>query len=97
MKRTTQRDMMRRLYHAHRGNDDQVVRAYASAELKGEVPRRSNSHGLDAETYARALLADSRRQGWADSRRQGWLDGYRVRRLSRGMGRQPLGQSSSEA
>jgi hypothetical protein len=66
MKRTTQRDVMRQLYRQHRGNEEQVVRAYAAAEERGEIRRSSNRHGLDAEAYARALWADGLRKGWLD-------------------------------
>ena len=64
MKRASQRDVMRRLYREHRGNEEGTVRAYAEAEQRGEVLRISNTHRLDAETYARALFEDGQRKGW---------------------------------
>jgi hypothetical protein len=59
-----QREVMRRLYREHRGNEEQVVRAYAEAERHGDAPRVSNKHGSDALTYAGALFADGGRKGW---------------------------------
>jgi hypothetical protein len=64
MKRVFQRDVMRRLYQEHRGNEEQVVCAYVAAERRGDVRRASNVNGLDAESYARALFDDGRRKGW---------------------------------
>jgi hypothetical protein len=40
-----------------------VVREYA-AEARGEVKRKSNSHGITAEQYARALWNDAVKKGW---------------------------------
>lgn len=64
MKRVFQREVMRRLYQVHRGNEEQVVRAYVTAEHRGDVQRASNVNGMDAESYARALFDDGRRKGW---------------------------------
>jgi hypothetical protein len=64
MKRTKQVDLMRRLDREHRGNEEQMVRAYADAERRGDVSRASNINNVDALTYARLLLADGIRKGW---------------------------------
>jgi uncharacterized membrane protein len=66
MRPKSQRDVMRQLFREHRSDSDRVVRAYAAAERRGEVTRLRNSHDLDAETYARALLADGERKGWLE-------------------------------
>jgi hypothetical protein len=54
------REIVRRLGH----NREAVVQAYAAAELRGEAPRKRNIHGIDADTYARALWADGVKKGW---------------------------------
>jgi hypothetical protein len=64
MKRLTQRDVMRRIFRERRGHEEQVVRAYAAAEERGEAVREKNAQGMDAQTYARALFSDGRRKGW---------------------------------
>lgn len=63
-RRETQREVMRRLFVASGRNPDRAVHAYAAAERAGEVVRRSNKHGISAEDYARALLADGEKKGW---------------------------------
>lgn len=60
----TQRDMMRELHGRYRGNAERIIRAYAEAEERGEVERRSDRHGLTPDQYARALWADAERKGW---------------------------------
>ena len=60
----TQRDFMRDLVRRLGRNEEAVVRAYAQAEVRGEVRRESNEHGWDAETYARALWRDGVKKGW---------------------------------
>lgn len=60
----SQRDVMRRLWLNCRCAAECAVRAYAEAERRGEVMRARNASGLDAEGYARALLADGLRKGW---------------------------------
>jgi hypothetical protein len=67
MARVFQRDVMRRLYLEHEGNEDAVVHAYAAAEERGEVPRESNTYRLAPIEYARALFADGVRKGWLRS------------------------------
>lgn len=49
--------------------EERIVREYAAAEERGEVVRKSNSHGLSAEQYARAL--------WNDAVKKGWIGGAR--------------------
>jgi hypothetical protein len=60
----TQRNFMRSLYRAHRGDRDAVVAAYAEAEEQGRVRRRSNSHAWNSFAYAKALFNDGIRKGW---------------------------------
>jgi hypothetical protein len=55
---------MRELYRSHHGNKEAVILAYAAAERRGEVGRKSNVWALDAEEYARRLLADGLKKGW---------------------------------
>ena len=62
--RTSQRELMRRLYREHRGHAEKTIRAFAEAERRGEVRRASNVYNLDALSYARLLFADGRRRGW---------------------------------
>ena len=59
-----QRDVMRRIWARCKPNEERAVSEYAAAEKRGEVERASNSHGWDAEQYARALLRDGLRKGW---------------------------------
>lgn len=60
-----QRDMLRKLVERYGSDDSILIRAYAAAERRGEVERKSNDKGISAEDYARALIADARRKGWA--------------------------------
>ncbi|MDB4909063.1 MAG: hypothetical protein JWO05_3847 [Gemmatimonadetes bacterium] len=60
----SQRDVMRVLFRRHMGNESAVIRAYADAERRGEVSRKSNDYAIDAEEYARRLLADAKKKGW---------------------------------
>ena len=62
----SQRDVMRRLWKLHRGNEAKVVAAYAKAERDGEIPRKSNTNDVSAEDYAVALLKDGLKKGWLD-------------------------------
>lgn len=59
-----QRDKMRELFARYRYDEEATVYAYAQAEEKGEIDRKSNIHGLDAITYAKALMRDGKRRGW---------------------------------
>lgn len=60
----SQRDVMRRLYQEGGRDPERAVRAYAAAERAGGVRWKSNKHGIAAEDYARALLADGETKGW---------------------------------
>ncbi|MDQ6771320.1 MAG: hypothetical protein M3Z54_15225 [Gemmatimonadota bacterium] len=60
----SQRDKMRELYQGCAGDFDKTIAAYAAAERRGEVHRRSNDYALNPEEYARRLLADGVRKGW---------------------------------
>lgn len=60
---------MRNLVKRFGMDEERVVREYAEAESRGEVERKSNSHGLTAEQYARAL--------WNDAVKKGWISGAR--------------------
>ncbi len=60
----SQRDMMRELYRRAGGDEERAVVAYAAAERRGEVERRSNSRHISPEDYARRLLADGLAKGW---------------------------------
>ncbi len=66
MRRESQRDVMARIYLAVGRDPERAVREYAAAERRGEVGRKSDKHGLDAETYARALLKDGQKKGWLE-------------------------------
>jgi hypothetical protein len=61
---TSQRNKMRELLAALGDNEPALIAAYADAERRGEVQRRSNDYGLSPEEYARRLLADGRKKGW---------------------------------
>ena len=55
---------MRQIFARYSPDDERIIREYAAAELRGEVLRKSNSRGLDAEEYARRLLEDGYKKGW---------------------------------
>ncbi len=59
-----QREKLSELYRRHAGNTERIVRAYANAERRGEVARPKGAARLDADAYARALLAEGLRKGW---------------------------------
>lgn len=59
----TQQQMMIRLFWEHR-DEDAVIQAYANAERRGEVSRRSNVNGTSPEEYARRLWYDGVAKGW---------------------------------
>jgi len=63
-KKTSQRNYMRELVKRFGANSDRVVREYAAAEMRGDVQRNRNSHGLTPEQYARALWNDAVMKGW---------------------------------
>lgn len=60
----TQRDYMRLLNRQKGGVEALIIEAYAIAERKGVVVRKSNKYNLSAESYARALFKDGIRKGW---------------------------------
>lgn len=62
----SQRDVMRAIYAQCAGDAERTIRAYAGAEQRGDVQRRSNNTGISAEAYARALFADGQKKGWLD-------------------------------
>ena len=66
-RKETQREVMVRLFVASGRNAERAIRAYADAERHGDVIRKSNKHGISAENYARALLADGEKKGWLRS------------------------------
>lgn len=68
-KKLSQRDFMRRLVSRFGHDEERMVREYAAAEVRGEMERKSNSHRLTAEQYARAL--------WNDAVKKGWIGGLR--------------------
>ena len=59
-----QRGKMRELFARYKGDVEATVSAYAKAEEKGEVERKSNSHKWGSLTYAKALMRDGMRKGW---------------------------------
>jgi len=60
----TQREMMRRLIARYGRDRDRIIKAYADAERRGDVPRKSNKYDLSPESYAAALFRDGVRRGW---------------------------------
>lgn len=61
---SSQRNVLRDLVKRFGADKECVVREYAEAERRGEVRRKSNSHGLTPEQYARALWKDAVKKGW---------------------------------
>jgi len=61
---------MRLLVNRHGMNEERVVREYAAAEERGDVVRKSNTWGYNAERYARAL--------WRDGVQKGWIGNVRI-------------------
>lgn len=59
-------DKMRELFRKHQGDEERCVADYASAERRGAVRRKSNTHGLSADDYARRLYYDGVRKGWIE-------------------------------
>jgi hypothetical protein len=55
---------MRELFRMCGNDEERLIAEYAAAERRGDVPRKSNSHGISPEDYARALLSDARKKGW---------------------------------
>ncbi|MCC5807472.1 MAG: hypothetical protein JJU00_14200 [Opitutales bacterium] len=59
-----QRDKMRELIQKFGDDSCAVISAYAAAEIRGEVERKSNSNGIPADAYAAALYRDAIRKNW---------------------------------
>lgn len=64
----SQRDKMRSLYATLDGDEERVVAAYAAAEQAGDVQRKSNDYGLNADAYARRLFADGIAKKWMNQK-----------------------------
>ena len=64
MKALEQREIMCQIYSRWKHNIPKVIREYAKAEREGRVSRKSNTIGMSAEAYARALLRDGEKKGW---------------------------------
>lgn len=62
--KSLQREYMRELVRRFGPDEERIVREYAAAEARGEVHRKSNSHRLTSEQYARALWNDAVKKGW---------------------------------
>lgn len=58
-----QREMMRTLIAGHGQNARTVIAAYAAAEKRGEVTRKSNKNKVSPEVYALRLWKDGERKG----------------------------------
>jgi hypothetical protein len=65
--RTTQRDLMRKLFALHGPDEDAVCRAYAQAERDGLIIRKRNEGRQTPEQYAAMLWRDAMKNGWAQS------------------------------
>lgn len=63
-RRPSQRDVMRAIWARCAPDEERTIREYATAEHRGDVPRKQNTSGLTSEQYARALLADGLAKGW---------------------------------
>lgn len=57
---------MRELYRWFNGDPEQCIRAYAQAEERGEVRRKSNVNNTSALDYANNLFNDGKRKGWIE-------------------------------
>lgn len=64
----SQRDKMRSLYATLGGDEELVVAAYAASEKAGDVQRKSNDYGLNADAYARRLFADGIAKKWINQK-----------------------------
>jgi hypothetical protein len=60
----SQRDMMRQLYKKYGGRPQDMIAAYADAERRGFVHRRSNVNNVSPEDYAYRLYLDGMAKGW---------------------------------
>jgi hypothetical protein len=64
IRKHSQREFMHQLVRRYGHDEKRVVREYTAEEARGEVERKSNSHGITAEQYARALWNDAVKKGW---------------------------------
>jgi hypothetical protein len=60
----SQRDMMRQLYKKYMGRSQDMIAAYADAEQRGLVHRKSNVNNVSPEDYAYRLYLDGMKKGW---------------------------------
>jgi hypothetical protein len=58
-----QRDMMRKLLLQYGYDERAVCAAYAQAEQRGMVDRKSNRSGFNPDGYAMAVWRDGHKQG----------------------------------
>ncbi|WP_395645490.1 hypothetical protein [Terricaulis sp.] len=65
-----QRELFRKLFIEHNGDEGLVCAAYADAERAGLVVRRRNKNRFTPEMYAAALWNDAHR-----SDKESWLHG----------------------
>jgi hypothetical protein len=63
----SQRDMMCKLVAQFGLDEATIVKEYAAAEMRGEVVRKSNTHNISSEVYARALWKDGMGKGWLNT------------------------------
>ena len=56
-----QRDMVRQLLREHGYDEKRVCDAYAAAERREKVIRKSNVHKLDSDQYTKAMWKDGHR------------------------------------
>ncbi len=59
--RLTQRDFMRKLLDEYGHDQRRVCAAYAQADRKGRVRRKTNVNRITSEFYARCVWADGHR------------------------------------
>jgi hypothetical protein len=57
----SQRDAMRRILLEHGYDKMRVLRAYASGDRRGEIPRKSDMNDMSPERYAEEVWADGHR------------------------------------
>jgi hypothetical protein len=63
-RQSMQHEYMVKLVERYGMDKERVVREYANAEERGDVERKSNTHGWTANQYACALWRDGVRKGW---------------------------------
>ena len=59
-----QRNKMRELFQMYEGDEARVTQAYAEAEQRGEVSRKSDLRNRTTPDYAARLFEDGVRKGW---------------------------------